>query len=85
MNTIVLSPDPESFPEKPEYNPKRTPQRDQTHICHDGIHKPASLNPWGDEFGETIGPEVLIDSDCNENAPGNGFVRVDSVSGSDSG
>lgn len=57
----------------------------KTHIQHDWREIPALINPFSDEFTETITPQIFVDCDIHEERPGDGFVTIDSVCASNGG
>ena len=68
-----------------EHNPARTEHKSQTHVHHDGPDEADVLGPGGDELGEAVAPEVLVDGDGDEDAAGDGLVAVDAVGAADRG
>lgn len=85
MDLRVLRPTPKSLPKKPKDNPTTTPQRNQTHIRHDGWDVPALFDPGRNELAEAVAPDVLIDCDGDEDGACDWFVGVDCVGGGDGG
>ena len=85
MHVTMLCPFPESLPIIEKQDPEQAPEGNQGHVGHDGWHVPAGNDPWRDEFGEAVAPDVLVDRDTDEHATGDGFVAVDGVGGGNSG
>jgi hypothetical protein len=74
MNLRIPGPLTESFPVKPEHNAEQAPKESQGHIRHDGRNVSVCNDPWGDEFAETITPDVLVDGDGDEDASGHRLI-----------
>ena len=83
MDAGVPAPLPELLTEKVEEDAKRAPQEDERHIQHDGRNKSVGDGPWGDELAETVAPDVLVDSDSNEDGASDRLVAVNCVGGGD--
>ena len=66
MDRAVLGPNSEPLPVKPENNTTQTPQSRQAHVRHDWWYISAGLTPLVDELGESIAPQIFIDSDANK-------------------
>jgi hypothetical protein len=79
MNFREPCPLPKRLTEIPENNACRTPQYNQTHVRHDGWNIAALDDPRRDELGEPIAPDILIDSDSDEDRACDGLVRVNRV------
>lgn len=83
MNLASPSPPPEGLSLPPEQHSKATPQQHQAPVGHDGRHVSGLHGPSGDELGEAIAPDVLVNGDGDEEGTRDGLVRVDSVRGHD--
>ncbi len=57
----------ESLSEEPENDARQTPESNQAHVRHDGGNISALDRPGGDEFGESVAPDILVDGDGHEN------------------
>ena len=79
MHAGVPAPLPERLANKVEQDAKRAPQEDKRHVQHDGRDEAAGNGPWCDEFAKAVAPEVLVDSDGDEDGAGDGPVAVDGV------
>jgi hypothetical protein len=62
-----------------EQNAEQTPKQDKRGVGHDGWNVPVGDDPGGDELAEAVAPHVLVDGDGDEQAAGDGLVRVDGV------
>ena len=85
MNARLRRPLPAPLSIEIEKDAKRTPQNMQTHIQHDRRQEPTGVNPIGDEFTETVTPQILVDCDIHEERPGDGFVAVNSIGAGNGG
>lgn len=85
MHGRVAGPSSERLALVVEQDAEETPQQHQRPVCHDRWDKSSFFNPRGDEFGETIAPDVLVDRDSNEQRASDWFVRVYGVGGYDGG
>lgn len=85
VDTIIPSPSPKGLAFEPEQNPEQTPKDGQSHVSHDGFHEATLFNPRRDEFREAVAPQVLVDSNGNEDTPRDRLVRVNGVGRSDCG
>ena len=83
MNLSTSTPNPEFPLFPPEQNPERSPQCDETHIGHNGRNVARTDDSGRDQFGEAVTPDILVDSDGNEDAAADGLVRVDGVGAGD--
>jgi len=83
VNLGVSSPFSKGLPLEPEQDTTQAPYQNQCHICHDRRDIPICNNPWRDELGEAITPDVLVDRDGNEDAACNGLVRINRICGKD--
>ena len=72
---------PELLPPEIKWNSKEAPQDQQTHIHHNGLDKAGSLRPRRDELAEPIAPDVLVDSDRDEQHSRRGLITIDGVCG----
>ena len=85
MNATLRRPLPKHLALPPEQHAKRTPQKDETHVRHDGRQIPARHDPRRDELAEAVAPHVLVDGDGDEDAARDGLVAVDGVGRGDGG
>ena len=85
MHLTPPTPIPKPLPAKPKHDPKKTPQRNEAHVRHDGRHVTLGDDPGRDEFGEAVAPDVFVDGDADEDGAADGLVAVDGVGGGDGG
>ena len=65
MHLAVPAPAAECLAFVVEEEAKKTPQQDETRVCHDGRNESTLNSPRGDELAESITPHVLVDSDAD--------------------
>lgn len=58
----------------PEDDAGATEEGNQTHVGHDGWDVSRLDDPWSNELGESITPDVLVHRDGNKYRSGNRFV-----------
>lgn len=85
VHVAVLGPPSERLAVVVEDDAAQAPKKDERAVGHDGRNVSRLLNPWRDELGETVSPDVLIDRDGYHERAGNGLVRVDGVGVDDTG
>lgn len=79
MYLWIPSPLSERLSIKPENDPRQTEEKNQTHVRHNRRDVSTLDNPRGDEFRESVAPNVLVDRDGNEDWSCDGLVRIDRV------
>lgn len=85
VHLVVPRPPPERLPVEPEQDAEGAPQRRERHVEHDRWDVARADDPRCHELGEPVAPEVLVDGDGDEDAAGDGLVRVDGIGGGDAG
>lgn len=85
MHGRVAGPSSERLSLVVEQDAEETPQQHQRAVCHDWWDKSSFFDPRGNELGEAVAPDVLVDGDGNEEGASDGFVRVYGVGGYDGG
>ena len=85
MHAGVPAPLPEFLADKVEQDAKRAPQEDERHVQHDGRDEAIGNGPWGDELAEAVTPNVLVNSDGDEDGAGDRLVAVNCIGGGDGG
>lgn len=85
MHTIPRRPLPKSLPIEVKEHATRAKRKSQTHVQHNRPNKTDLLCPRRDELAEAIAPDVLIDGNSDEDAAGDGLVRVNAIGAADGG
>jgi len=85
MHLRMPGPLPARLPKVPKHNAHEAEERNEGRVGHDGRHVAALLAPGGDELGEAVAPDVLVDRDGHEDGARNGLVGIDRVGGGDCG
>jgi len=79
MHLRISRPFPKRLAIKPENYPTQAPKSNQTHVRHNRRDKSILHRPRSNELGESIAPNVLVDSDGDENGPCDRFVGIDGI------
>lgn len=79
----IPGPLPERLSEVPEDDSRAAEEGDQTHVGHNRWNVATLLNPRSNKFGESITPDVLVDSDGYEDRACDRLVGINGVRGGD--
>ena len=84
VNAASRRPSSKLLAPDPEYDTTAGPEEEKAHVCHERRHVSRLLNPRCYKLRDTVSPNILVDSNRDENRASYWFVRIDSVSGCDS-
>jgi hypothetical protein len=74
VNLIVPGPLSENLAVVPEQNTEGTPKCGEAHIQHNRRNIAIRDDLWRDELAKTVSPEILVDSDSDEDGACDGLV-----------